>query len=157
MLAEDYAKAQSFYEFYAAHYKDDYADPAFLFVWGLVLYHQGYEKEARAKYREGIFRNLYIAPLLLGLPPPPHHLWHPHNRAEPGYAKQFLDYHASFWEREPSSLRLLREIWTRNAKRIQKIIALRTAIIEFQDQRFDPAYRKKWHKLLRQEEYLSRG
>lgn len=148
MLAEEYQKASAFYESYAKKYKNDSAEPAFLFVWGLVLNQQGHENEAREKYLEGILKNLYIAPLLLELPEPPHQIWHPHNRAEPSYAKEFIDYYACLWDRDAGALRVLRETWMENAERINHLIQLRSAMAAFQDQRYDPEYQTKWKKLL---------
>lgn len=155
MLAENYPKAAHFYEFYASAYEKDYAEPAFLFVWGLVLHQQGNEKEARKKYLEGILKNLYIAPLLLELPEPQHQIWHPSNRAEPSYAREFIDYYAILWDRDPGALRLLRETWVENAERIAQIVTLRAIMAGFQDQRFDPEYRRKWQEFVREDERLT--
>ncbi len=157
MLAEDYPKAYSFYAFYTRKYKNDYAEPAFLFVWGLVLHQQGNEQEAGEKYLEGILKNLYIAPLLLELPEPNSQIWHPHNRSEPSYAREFLDYYASLWDRDAGALRLLRETWMTHAERIAQIVALRNTMAEFQDQRFDPEYKKTWREYLNEDERLTDG
>lgn len=157
MLAEDYPKACAFYDFYIRTYQNDDAEPAFLFVWGLVLHQQGNEKEAREKYLEGILKNLYIAPLLLELPEVPSQIWQPHHRAELAYAKECLDFYACLWDRDAGALRVLRETWIENSGRINRLIQLRTAMMEFQDQRFDPEYKKKWRQFLQEDEQLSGG
>ncbi|MFZ4682368.1 MAG: tetratricopeptide repeat protein, partial [Terrimicrobiaceae bacterium] len=111
LLADNQEEAVEFFERYGAEFPGDYAEPSLLFGWGLSLALEGNEAEARDKYRQGILKNIFIAPMLLEEPEPTRGLWHPNDRAEPNYASEFIDSYAVLWDREPGALRLLREAW----------------------------------------------
>lgn len=155
LLAEDPTAAASAFEGYEAAYPDDYPEPAFLFGWGLCRFIEGDESGARAKYREAICRNLYIAPLLLDEPAPTRMIWLPNDRSEPNYASEFLDSYAILWDRESGSLRILREVWEEMRPRLQAIIDLRSRMFDFQDQRYEPRFKALWQELVEAEEKLT--
>ncbi len=151
LLADNLPAALDFFQFYEKNYPKDYHEPSFLFAWGLALAADGHEKEARQRYRQGILRNLYIAPGLLDLPEPPHTLWHPSDRAEPDYAYAFLDSYATLWERDHAALRFLRDTYEEIQPLIASLINLRQRMADFQDERYDPNHKTTWNKLLEEE------
>jgi tetratricopeptide (TPR) repeat protein len=155
LLCEEPEAAASFYEWYQQTYPSDYVEPSFSFGWGLTLSLCGAEAEAKARYREGILKNVYIAPMLLEEPEPPRHFWHPNDRAEPNYAAEFIDSYAVLWDREPGALRLLRETWQDLQPRVQELVTLRARMADFQDQRYEPDYKPLWQKLVEDEEKLT--
>lgn len=148
LLAEDLVAARAAFADYESRYPDDYQEPSLLFGWGLCKALEGDESAARKKYRHGILRNLFIAPLLLEDPPPSRHLWLPNDRAEPNYAQEFLESYAVLWDREPGALRLLREVWSEMHPRIRKMVAHRERMLDFQDQRYLPNYKAAWQELV---------
>lgn len=156
LLAEEPEAAAAFFEHYAAEYAGDYTEPSFSFGWALTLSLCGMETEAKEKYEEGILKNIYIAPMLLeDTSEPPRNIWHPNDRAEPTYASEFIDSYAVLWDREPGALRLLRETWSELAEKISQIVTLRTQMLDFQDQRFEPDYKRLWQKLVEDDEKLT--
>lgn len=157
LLADRFDEAATFYRTYPEKYPGDFVDSAFFFGWGLVLAAQGEESLAREKYRRAMLRNIYIAPILLEEREPPGNIWTPNDRAEPHYAIEFVNSYSVLWDREPGELRLLREVWQGLANHIQKIVSHRRKIMEFQDQRYLPDYRKQWEALIREEEQLTEG
>ena len=136
-------------------YPDDYAEPSFLFGWALCLTLEGDESAAREKYREAILRNIYIAPMLLEETEPPRGLWQPNDRSEPNYAAEFIDSYAVLWDREPGASRILRESWQELQPRIAEIVTLRERMADFQDQRYEPNYKRLWQQLVAEDESLS--
>jgi tetratricopeptide (TPR) repeat protein len=110
LLDENPEAASAHFERYAKEYPGDYSEPSFLFGWALCLTLRGDEVDARKKYREAIFSNIYIAPMLLEETEPPRGLWQPNDRAEPNYAADFIDSYAVLWDREPGPLRILRTL-----------------------------------------------
>ncbi len=155
LLAEDQEAAAEFFSWYESEFVGDYTEPSFSFGWGLSIFLGGDETAAKAKYREAILKNIYIAPMLLEEPEPPRGLWQPNDRAEPNYAAEFIDSYAVLWDREPAALRLLREVWQEQADHVAKIIELREQMADFQDQRFEPDYKALWQKLVAQDEHLT--
>jgi len=155
LLSEDQDAAAAYFLRYESDYPDDYAEPSFLFGWGLCLAQNGHETEARDKYAAGILKNIYIAPMLLEEPEPPRSIWHPNDRAEPNYAAEFIDSYAVLWDREPGALRLLREVWQELQPRIQEIATLRERMLDFQDQRYEPHYKKLWQKFVEEDDRLA--
>lgn len=155
LLAESPEAATLFYQRYAEEYPDDYSEPSFLFGWGLCLALDGQENEAKEKYQQAILKNIYIAPMLLEEPEPPRGLWHPNDRAEPNYAAEFIDSYAVLWDREPGALRLLRESSEELQSRLAEIIALRERMTDFQDQRYEPDYKKLWQQFVSEDERLT--
>ncbi len=156
LLADEPETAAAFFESYGESYGRDYGEPSFLFGWALSLGMGGYEMEAKAKYREAILKNLYIAPMLIEATEPPRAIWQPSDRADPSYAGEFIDSYAVLWDREPSALRMLREVWEESQPRVSEIVALRTEMADFQDQRYEPDYKKLWQNLVGRDEALTR-
>ncbi len=155
LLSENQDAALEYYEEYTRNFPNDYAEPSFLFGWGLALSFKDQETEAKEKYREAMLKNIYVAPMLLEEPEPPRSLWHPNDRAEPAYAGEFIDSYAVLWDREPSALRLLRETWQELLPRITAISVLRERMADYQDQRYEPNYKKVWQGLVEQDEKLT--
>lgn len=146
--------AQEYFVRYSTCYPKDLTDPAMMFGWGFCMDLAGEETAAKQKYQEGMLKNIYLAPLLLELPEPTSLLWFPSDRAEPGYASEFLDSYSVLWDQNPGALRLVRETWEDLAPRIEKLIRHRSAMMDYQDQRYDPDYRKKWEELVRRDDEL---
>jgi tetratricopeptide (TPR) repeat protein len=156
LLSEEFEAAQAAFEQYAATYPGDYSEPSFTFGWALSLTLEGRETEALAKYREAMLKNVYIAPMLLEDPEPPRGgQWFPNDRAEPAYAGEFIDSYAILWDREPAALRLLREAWQDAVPRVEKIVALREHMADFQDQRYEPDYKKMWQQFVEEDDRLT--
>ena len=147
LLAEDDAKALSALEDYEINYPDDYCEPALLFGKSLALWHSGDEEGSLMACRAAMLKNIYIAPLLLDLPTPPADLWHPNDRAEPGYAQDFIKSYATLWDSNPSALRFVREIHNELTPRLEKIVSLRMRMGEWQDQRYDREFKTRWKEM----------
>lgn len=157
LLAEAPERAARYFGNYVESYPGDYKEPSFVFGWALSLSLEGREAEAKVKYLEGILRNLHIAPMLLELPEPRRNVWYPSDRAEPGYASDFISSYATLWDREPSSLRILREVWQEAFPRVEEIVRHRAAMLDFQDQRYEPDFKAKWQALVDEDERLVAG
>ena len=155
MLDENTEAASRYFERYTDKFPDDYPEPSFLFGCALCLTLEGDESEARDKYREAILRNLYIAPMLLEEPEPSRGLWQPNDRAEPTYAAEFIDSYAVLWDRETGASRILREAWQDLQPRVAEIVALRERMADFQDQRYEPDYKRLWQQLVEEDERLT--
>lgn len=156
LLAESPERAASFFAKYSGQYAGDFPEPAFLFGWALTYSLEGREAEARAKYTEGILKNIYLAPMLLELDEPPRNLWLPNDRAEPNYAAEFVESYAVLWDKEPGALRLLREVYGDLIPRIEKIVLHREQMTDFQDQRYEPDYKEAWQELIKKDEALTK-
>jgi tetratricopeptide (TPR) repeat protein len=156
MLGEDFDAAQAAYEAYEKTYPRDYAEPSFLFGWGLLHAFFGRDAESLEKYRAAILKNFYIAPLLLEQPAPPEQgIWQPSDRAEIAYAREFIDSYVVLWDRTPAGLRLLREAWDDCAEKVAELVALRQGMFDFQDQRYEPDYKRLWAELVAKDEKLA--
>ncbi len=156
LLAESPERAAAFFAGYQEKYPRDFAEPSFLFGWGLCLSLEGREAEARGKYIEGILKNIYLAPMLLELNEPPRNIWFPNDRAEPNYAAEFVESYAVLWDREPGALRLLREVYQSAIPLVEKIVRHREQMMDFQDQRYEPDYKDAWQELVRADEALTK-
>ena len=55
----------------------------------------------------------------------------------------------------PPALRILRECWDELQPRITEIVELRERMADFQDQRFEPEYKKLWQQLIAEDERLA--
>jgi len=155
LLADAPEKSAAYFANYARTYPNDYPEPSFLFGWALSNALEGRESEAREKYAGGILKNIYLAPMLLEQDEPPRTIWMPNDRAEPNYAAEFIDSYAILWDREPGALRILREVHQEMLGRIAKIIAHREKMADFQDQRYDPEYKRAWADLVAEDELLT--
>jgi tetratricopeptide (TPR) repeat protein len=154
LLAENPEAAAKYFRRYEKNYPEDFKEPSFLFGWAINCSLEGRETAARAKYTEGILRNIHIAPMLLEVEEPPRQLWIPNDRADANYASEFVQSYAVLWDREPGALRILREVWQEIQPRIREIVIQRERIQDFQDQHYDPHYKTKWQALLDDEEKL---
>jgi tetratricopeptide (TPR) repeat protein len=157
LLGEEDAKALKALEEYDRNYPEDYCEPALLFGKGFALWRTGDELVARTPYRTAMLKNLYIAPMLLDLPSPPADIWHPNDRSEVGYAQDFMQSYAILWDRDPAALRFLRELHAELTHEIEKILALRRTMAEWQDQRYDKDFKAKWKAMTEQDESLTGG
>ncbi|MGH8046365.1 MAG: tetratricopeptide repeat protein [Chthoniobacterales bacterium] len=156
MLADEFDAAQDAFEAYEKNYPNDYPEPSLHFGWALMHAYFGRDVEGLARYRTAILKNIYIAPLLLEAPAPPDHsIWLPSDRAEIGYAREFIESYAVLWDRVPSALRLLREALDESAPLISEIVELRIRMFDFQDQRYEPDYKPLWQELVAQDERLT--
>ncbi len=156
LLAESPERAAAFYARYSELFPRDFSEPSFLFGWALTYSFEGRETEARAKYSEGILKNIYLAPMLLELDEPPRSVWLPNDRAEPNYAAEFVESYAVLWDKEPGALRLLREVFDEMMPRIEKIVQHREQMADFQDQRYEPDYKEAWHAFVQKDELLTK-
>jgi tetratricopeptide (TPR) repeat protein len=157
LLGENDAKALKSLSDYEDKYPDDYCEPALLFGKGIALWRSGDEEGAAKAYREAMLKNLYIAPLLLDLPTPSSEIWHPNDRAEPGYAQDFMQSYATLWDRDPAALRFLRETYTSFIPSLDKVIAHRQQMSERQDQRYDREFKNRWKAMTDIDEQLTGG
>lgn len=157
LLGENDAKALKSLSDYEDKYPDDYCEPALLFGKGIALWRSGDEEGAAKAYREAMLKNLYIAPLLLDLPTPSSEIWHPNDRAEPGYAQDFMQSYATLWDRDPAALRFLRENYTSFIPSLDKVIAHRQQMSERQDQRYDREFKCRWKAMTEIDEQLTGG
>ncbi|MDD5199516.1 MAG: hypothetical protein PHC88_06895 [Terrimicrobiaceae bacterium] len=156
MLADEFDAAQASFDAYERAYPRDYAEPSFLFGWALLHAYFGRDAESTARYRSAILKNIYIAPLLLESPPPPEHaIWQPSDRAEIGYAREFIESYAVLWDRVPAAFRLLREAVEDISPRVEEIVRLRLHMFDFQDQRYEPDYKRLWQELVAGDEQLT--
>jgi hypothetical protein len=155
LLAELPEKAASYLVEYSETYPDDFKEPSFLFGWALCSSLEGQEAQARAKYIEGILRNIYIAPMLLETEEPPRNTWLPGDRAEPNYAAEFIQSYAVLWDREPGALRILREVHQEMLPRIAQIVRHREMMTDFSDQHYEPDFKAKWQELVAEEDRLT--
>ena len=157
LLGENDTKALKSLTKYEDNYPDDYCEPALLFGKGIALWRSGDEEGAAKAYRDAMLKNLYIAPLLLDLPTPPSEIWHPNDRAEPGYAQDFMQSYATLWDRDPAALRFLRETYAAFLPSLEKVIAHRQQMSERQDQRYDRDFKSRWKAMTELDEQLTGG
>ena len=158
MLSEDFDAAQASYEAYEKNYPHDYPEPSFLFGWGLLHAYFGRDTESVARYRTAALKNIYIGPLLLDAPAPPEQsIWQPSDRAEIGYAREFMESYALLWDRVPAALRQLREALDESAGQIEEVVELRQRMFDFQDQRYEPDYKRLWQEMVARDEKLTGG
>ena len=157
LLEENDSKALKSLADYERNYPDDYCEPALLFGKGLCLWRSGDEAGAAKAYTEAMLKNLYITPLLMDLPTPSQEIWHPNDRAEPGYAQDFMQSYATLWDRDPAALRFLRESYVAFLPSLEKVIAHRQQMSERQDQRYDRDFKSRWKAMTEFDEQLTGG
>ena len=155
LLGENDESAMAAITEYESKYPEDYCEPALLFGQGLAYWRSGSEEKAKHTYSAAMLKNLYIAPMLLDLPLPPADLWHPNDRSEPVYAQDFIQSYATLWERDPASLRCLREIHAELTPTIAQVIALRRRMSEWQDQRYTRDFKRQWKEMTDLDESLT--
>ncbi|MFQ5793575.1 MAG: tetratricopeptide repeat protein [Candidatus Bipolaricaulia bacterium] len=110
-LAGDLKAALRAYRRYEKDYPEDVGDPHYTFCWGLVLYEAGHRREAVIKWREALFQNIYIAPLLLGERLPEEEIWTFTDLQWPEYAEEYVELYGILWDRAPEALACLRRLW----------------------------------------------
>jgi len=155
LLGESDRKALKALEDYDSTYPDDYCEPALLFGKGLALWRSGDEAGAGTAYKTAMLKNLYIAPLLLDLPTPSSEIWHPNDRSEPSYAQDFMQSYATLWDRDPAALRFLRETYATLLPRVEKVVAQRQLMSEWQDQRYERNFKARWKEMTELDEQLT--
>lgn len=155
LLADDDAMALKSFEEYERNYPDDYCEPALLFGKALALWRASEDDKAEAAYRSAMVKNLYITPLLLELPLPPTDIWHPNDRSDLGYAQDFMQSYATLWDRDPASLRFVREFYADMGRTLDPIVALRRQMSEWQDQRYARDFKERWMAMSRLNESLT--
>lgn len=156
LLTDNLRAALEYFRQYESRYPGDYHEPSFDFAWGFSLAADGAEAEARRRYRQGMLRNIYLAPVLLDIDEPPADLWHPTDRSEPEYAYSFFDSYGMLWERDHAALRFLRDTYQEALPLVNDLIALRRRMADFQDERYDPGHKQAWDQLLDEERALLR-
>lgn len=157
LLGENDEEAFKSLAAYELNYPDDYCEPALLFGKGLLHWRSGSEESALESYCMAMIKNIYIAPLLLDLPLPPADIWHPNDRSEFGYAQDFIQSYATLWDRDPSALRFLREMLGQLTPLMERIIAHRRLMNEWQDQRYDKGFKERWKAMVTIDESLTGG
>ena len=93
----------------------------------------------------------------MDLPSPSSEIWYPNDRAEPGYAQDFMQSYAILWERDPAATRFLREIHTELAPEVEHVVTLRRQMSEWQDQRYDRNFKDRWKEMTALDESLTGG
>jgi tetratricopeptide (TPR) repeat protein len=157
LLEEENEEALRNFQSYEENYPDDYCEPSLLFGKGLVQWRIGEEERARDAYRTAMLKNIYIAPLLLDSTLPPTDIWHPNDRSEFGYAQDFIQSYSTLWDRDPSALRFLREVFIDLQAVMESIITHRRLMNEWQDQRYDRGFKERWKALIAVDESLTGG
>jgi hypothetical protein len=143
--------ANEFFTWYRQSYPDDLEDPGFFFGWALTLFEFDEESSATERYKRGMLQNFYLAPLLLDLPEPSPELWQHNQRGDYNYAIEFVDSFGAIWERDAAATRFLRELYISVLPQLDALIEIRRQMAELQDNRYEPAHRKVWDKLVAEE------
>jgi hypothetical protein len=91
----------------------------------------------------------------LDLPSPPSDIWYPNDRAEPGYAQDFIQSYGILWERDPAAVRFMREMHSELIPKLENLIALRKKMIEWQDQRYDRNFKVRWKEMTDSDELMT--
>jgi len=154
LLADEQEEVSLFFREYERRYAGDMPHAWLSFAWALTLAMEGDDQAARQKYREGILANIYLAPRLLGLRPPPEDIFHPAERDEPHAAMEFAGSFATLWDREASSLRILRDTHEELAPVLAELVVRRRKLAEMMDHRYDPQFRAAWIRLVEEDERL---
>lgn len=155
MLGDDFETAQASFDAYEKAYPNDFSEPSFLLGWGVLHAYFGRDAEGIERFERAILKNIYVAPLLLDAPLPPEGIWFPNDRADPNYAREFVESYGVLWERVPAASRMLREAAQTMKPRIDEIVRLRSRMFDFQDQRYEPDYKRLWQELVAKDEELT--
>lgn len=86
-------------------------DPRELFDRGLALFVRGLPENSVAVLREAFFGNLYIAPVLLGIPVAHEKFWVPGPSGTYEAAREYCRKQRKAWQDAPNALRYLRCLW----------------------------------------------
>ncbi len=89
----------------------DLVEPLVLLSYGQFEWESGRLEHALELWRACFFGNIYLAPMLLGLPIPEGPLWHLHPFEGPEYAEDSLHRWGDLWRRDKRMLHLLRRLW----------------------------------------------
>ncbi len=157
LQAGDQEEASAFFRWYEQRYRDDLVQPSLFFAWGYTLCLDGDDQGARQKYRAGMLSNLYIAPRLLGFRGPPEDIYHPTERDDPQFATDFATSFGGLWDRDASAMRILRETYEEMQPVLRELIAMRARLADFLDQRYEPAFKERWMKLVQEDEAFVRS
>jgi len=89
----------------------DLIEPHVLLSYGQFEWESGRLERALEVWRLCFFGNIYLAPMLLGLPLPEGPLWHFHPFEGPDYAEDSMLLWGDLWRRDPRMGHLLRRLW----------------------------------------------
>ena len=158
-LAGDNKSALQAYERFAKDYPHDSGEPHHTFCWGLALYNSGRHREAVIKWREACFQNIYIAPLLVAEPSPPHDIWLFTNLAWPDYAQEYVELYGEMWKRSPEALSCLRRLWNdpemrRDLGRWLEIGRELKKLSESVQTREDKVAENRWRRLIAEQQAI---
>jgi len=88
MLMGDVEGAVKSYAWYRRSFPDDVPEAFNHLCWTLALLRSGNERDAKNKFREMVFANLYIVPMFLGQAPAQHGFKHYSNWSEAAYIQE---------------------------------------------------------------------
>jgi tetratricopeptide (TPR) repeat protein len=155
-LAGNRDAALNAYEQYAETYPDDWGDPHHRFCWGLALFRDDQPKSALRRWREAIFQNVYVAPLLLDEPLPDTDVWHSINLGEPFYAEDYLDRYGTLWDEEARAA--LGVLWPADSLQedLDEWLDLGRRLNDLADaaRGGDEAARRQWRQLVRKQQSI---
>jgi len=152
-LAGDLDGALKAYDRYANEYPDDVGDPHHTFCWGLALFQDDRRKDALQRWREAIFQNVYVAPLLLDRALPDPDIWHGTNLAMPDYAARYVNLFGELWEDTHDARTALTYLWVhsevQNALDRWLDLSRDLARLAASDE-IDEAAERQWRQLVQQ-------
>ncbi len=140
MLLGDVEGAAKSYRWYKEAFPDDVPEAFNHLCWTLVLLRSGDEKNAKIKFRELVFNNLYIVPIFLGQAPTQYNFRHYSNWSEIEYIMEG-PMHEIFSLWNESECAWLRLQW--DSAIIQKDIAEYVALQKRLDESHDHKTRKQ--------------
>ena len=101
------------YAWYKQTFSEDIPESFNHLCWVLALIRGGHPDEAKLKFREMLFDNLYVVPLLLGENPNPHPFRHFSNWSELGYVQEGPTELFALWNDD--ELKWIRDQWSKPA------------------------------------------
>ncbi|MGB9721724.1 MAG: tetratricopeptide repeat protein [bacterium] len=111
LLKFDITGAIQEFKWYEKHYRGDMPDPFYLANWGLALFlNRDFEKSA-IKFRQLIFTNPYLIPLILKEKTEVLPIWHSINLMEIDYAYDYFEYYGELWEKYFEVKEFIRFLW----------------------------------------------
>ena len=99
------------FQWYERHYRNDIPDPHFLLSWGLALYLDKQFEHSAMKFRETIFENPYLIPIILERKPETLPIWHSSNMKEIDYAYDYLWVWGDIWEGIEEAYDFVQFVW----------------------------------------------
>lgn len=150
-LAGDLDGALEAYDWYARDYPDDVGDPHHTFCWGLALFQDDRRKDALRRWREALFQNVYIAPLLLDRALPDPDVWHGNNLAMPDYAATYVNLFGELWEDAHDARTALTYLWAHSEVQnaLDRWIDLSRELARLAaSEEIDDAAEQRWRRLV---------